>query len=279
MRRQVPLLCTLFQAAAANGASIVGQSFKLMKVLVGDTGLIGSVLQQSANFDATFNSSNIHELPEIANMPGQVDELYLACLPATKWLVNQDPAKDFNNILSIADVLTEVWATKVILISTIDIYQSDDCGGNESCWTHFGPLSYGSNRLLFETLVQDTLAFNTCIVRLPAVFHPLIKKNILFDLLNDHNIDQINGNSAYQWYPLKRLWRDIQEVKGNEVINLFPPPIETLEIIDKFFPNAEISSGDRISYDYRTMATKSGYWLSKEEVMDEMEAFINEARG
>jgi hypothetical protein len=140
-------------------------------------------------------------------------------------------------------------------------------------------LSYGSNRLLFETLVQDTLGFDTCIVRLPAVFHPLIKKNILFDLLNDHNVDQINGNSAYQWYPLKRLWQDIQEVKGNEVINLFPPPIETLEIIDRFFSSAEISWSERISYDYRTMATKSGYWLSKGEVMDEMEAFINEARG
>lgn len=278
MRRQVSLLCALFQATATNGASIVGQSLKPMKVLVGDTGLIGSVLQQSTNFDATFNSRNIHELPEIANMPGQVDELYLACLPATKWLVNQDPLKDFNNILFIVDVLTQVWATKVILISTIDIYQPDDCGGNESCWTHFGPLGYGTNRLLFETLVQDTLAFNTCIVRLPAVFHPLIKKNILFDLLNGNNVNQINGNSAYQWYPLKRLWQDIQEVKGNEVINLFPPPIETLEIIDKFFPNAEISSGDRISYDYRTMATKSGYWLSKEEVMNDMEAFINEAR-
>lgn len=250
-----------------------------MKVLVGDTGLIGSVLRQSTNFDATFNSKNIHELPEIANMPGQVDELYLACLPATKWLVNQDPAKDLNNILSIVDVLTEVWATKVILISTIDIYQHTDCGANEGFWTHFGPSSYGTNRLLFETLVQDTLAFNTCIVRLPAVFHPLIKKNILFDLLNDNNVNQINGNSAYQWYPLNRLWEDIQGVKGNEVINLFPPPIETLEIIDKFFPDAEISSGDRIAYDYRTMATKSGYWLSKEEVMSEMEAFINEARG
>lgn len=270
---------SLFQAAAAGSTSIVRQSLKLMKVLVGDTGLVGSVLQQSTNFDATFNSRNIHKLPEIANTPGQVDELYLACLPATKWLVNQDPLKDFNNILSIVDVLTQVWATKVILISTIDIYQPDDLGGNESCWTHFGPLGYGTNRLLFETIVQDTLAFQTCIVRLPAVFHSLIKKNILFDLLNNNNVDQINGNSAYQWYPLKRLWRDIQEVKDNETINLFPPPIETLEIIDKFFPNAEISSGDRISYDYRTMTTESGYWLSKEEVMRDMEAFINEARG
>jgi hypothetical protein len=249
-----------------------------MKVLVGDTGLIGRVLQQSTNFDATFNSSNIHELPNIANMPGQVDELYLACLPATKWLVNQDPAKDLNNILSIVDVLTTVWATKVILISTIDIYQHTDCGASEDFWTHFGPLGYGSNRLLFETLIQNTLAFNTCIVRLPAVFHPLIKKNILFDLLNDNNVEQINGNSAYQWYPLNRLWQDIQSVKGEGVINLFPPPIETLDIIDKFFPNAQIASGDRISYDYSTMATQSGYWLSKDEVMQEMEAFINEAR-
>jgi hypothetical protein len=249
-----------------------------MKVLVGDTGLIGRVLQQSTNFDATFNSSNIHELPNIANMPGQVDELYLACLPATKWLVNQDPAKDLNNILSLVDVLTTVWATKVILISTIDIYQHTDCGASEDFWTHFGPLGYGCNRLLFETLIQNTLAFNTCIVRLPAVFHPLIKKNILFDLLNDNNVEQINGNSAYQWYPLNRLWQDIQSVKGESVINLFSPPIETLEIIDKFFPNAQIASGDRISYDYSTMATQSGYWLSKDEVMQEMEAFINEAR-
>ena len=100
----------------------------------------------------------------------------------------------------------------------------------------------------------------------------------MFDLLNGNNVEKINGNSAYQWYPLKRLWQDIQSVKGEEVINLFPPPIETLEIVDNFFPNAQIASEDRISYDYRTMATESSYWLSKNEVMQEMEAFINEAR-
>jgi hypothetical protein len=249
-----------------------------MKVLVGDTGLVGSVLRQSVNFDATFNSTNIHELPIIASMPGRVEELYLACLPATKWLVNQDPAKDLNNILSIVDVLSKVWASKVILISTIDIYQQTNTGADEANWTQFGSLSYGANRLLFEALVRDTLAFNTCIVRLPAVFHPLIKKNILFDLLNDNNVEQINGNSSYQWYPLKRLWQDIQSIKDNDVTNLFPPPIETLDIINKFFPNTEVASGQRVLYDYCTDATESGYWLSRDEVMQEMEAFINETR-
>lgn len=269
----------VFQAANSNGASIVEQKCALMKILVGDTGLVGSVLQQSTNFDATFNSKNIHELPKIANMPGQVDELYLACLPATKWLVNQDPLKDLNNVLSIVDVLTEVWASKVILISTIDIYQHTDHGATEGSWTSFGPSSYGANRLLFETLVQDALAFDTCIVRLPAVFHPLIKKNILFDLLNNNEVEKINSNSAYQWYPLKYLWQDIQATKSHDVVNLFSPPIETLEIIDKFFPGVQTSSGERIAYDYCTMVTENGYWLSKEEVMNEMEAFINETRG
>lgn len=249
-----------------------------MRVLVGDTGLVGSVLRQSVNFDATFNSTNIHELPTIASVPGQVDELYLACLPATKWLVNQDPAKDFNNILSIVDTLAKVWASKVILISTIDVYGHIDLGASENFEAHFGPLSYGTNRLLFETLVQDTLAFDTCIVRLPAVFHPLIKKNILFDLLNDNNVEKINGNSAYQWYPLRRLWQDIQAVKDSDAINLFPPPIETLDIIDKFFPSVQAASGGRVLYDYCTDATESGYWLSKDEIIQEMEAFINEAR-
>lgn len=275
MRRQVSLYGALLQAAASSGAGIVGQSLRIMKVLVGDTGLVGSVLQQSTRFDATFNSSNIHQLP---GLPGIIDELYLACLPATKWLVNQQPRKDFNNVLSIVDIIAETNARKVFLISTIDVYEHTTKGADEECWPVYGRLGYGTNRLLFENLIQDTLKFDACIVRLPAVFHPLIKKNILFDLLNDHNVDQINANSAYQWYPLKRLWQDLQAVKHEEVVNLFPPPIETVEIMDKFFPGIPVSMGKRVEYDYRTASSETGYWLSKEEVMSDLEAFIREAR-
>ena len=271
----MPLHSALFQAAASNRAGIVGQSLDFMKVLVGDTGLVGSVLQQSTRFDATFNSSNVRQLLEL---PEPIGEIYLCCLPATKWLVNQQPKKDFNNVLSIVDVLAEIDARKVVLISTIDVYEHTPQGADEECWPVYGRLGYGTNRLLFENLVQDTLGFDTCTVRLPAVFHPLIKKNVLFDLLNDNNVDQINANSAYQWYPLKRLWQDLQAVRGEEVINLFPPPIETMEIMDKFFPGVPVSMGKRIEYDYRTTISETGYWFSRGEVMDDLEAFINEAR-
>jgi hypothetical protein len=275
MWREVSLHSALFQAASSKRAGIVGQSLFEMRVLLGDTGLVGSVLQQSTRFDATFNSSNLRQLLEL---PEPIDELYLCCLPATKWLVNQQPRKDFNNVLSIVDVLAEIDARKVILISTIDVYEHTPPGADEECWPIYGRLGYGTNRLLFENLVQDSLGYDTCVVRLPAVFHPLIKKNVLFDLLNDSNVDQINANSAYQWYPLKRLWRDLQAVRGEEVVNLFPPPIETMEIMDKFFPNAPVSMGKRIEYDYRTTISETGYWLSKGQVMDDLEVFINEAR-
>jgi hypothetical protein len=271
----VSLYGALFQAAASNRAGIVGQSFNFMKVLVGDTGLVGNVLQQSTRFDATFNSSNIRQLPSLSS---RIDELYLCCLPATKWLVNQQPKKDFNNVLSIVDVLAKINARKVVLISTIDVYEHTPQGADEECWPVYGRLGYGTNRLLFENLVQDTLGFDTCTVRLPAVFHPLIKKNVLFDLLNDNNVDQINANSAYQWYPLKRLWQDLQAVRGEEVINLFPPPIETMEIMDKFFPGVPVSMGKRIEYNYRTATSESGYWLTRDTIMEEMEKFVHEAR-
>ena len=51
-----------------------------------------------------------------------------------------------------------------------------------------------------------------------------------------------------------------------------------MEIMDKFFPGVPVSMGKRIEYDYRTTISETGYWLSKEEVMDDLEAFINEAR-
>ena len=98
-----------------------------------------------------------------------------------------------------------------------------------------------------------------------------------FSIKEESNYQYIDEGKGEILLLLHGLFGALSNWEG--VINLFPPPIETLEIIDKFFPNAKISSGERISYDYRTMATESGYWLSKEEVMQEMEVFINEARG
>jgi hypothetical protein len=110
------------------------------------------------------------------------------------------------------------------------------------------------------------------IIRLPALFHKRIKKNVLFDLLNNNNVDQINGNSAYQWYDLNDLWEDTLEIKEAGIYDLFSEPIETQEILDRFFPEAKVSYGSRIDYHC------GSYKYGKEEMLAKMEAFINAYR-
>ena len=71
-----------------------------MKILIGNTGLIGTTLKKSISFDFEFNSKNISEY----NVPDDCD-LYLSCLPATKWLVNKDPYTDLKNAQAIIDII------------------------------------------------------------------------------------------------------------------------------------------------------------------------------
>jgi hypothetical protein len=85
-----------------------------MKVIVGNTGLVGSTLCENIKFDLSFNTSNLIDFPK-----NVVDgsELYLTCLPATKWLVNKDTTKDFENIMNIINLIKGKKYSKVILIS------------------------------------------------------------------------------------------------------------------------------------------------------------------
>ena len=74
-----------------------------MKLLIGSTGLIGTTLKDSITFDYEFNSKNINDLIDL-ELTDSTD-VYLSCLPATKYLVNQNPTADLDNILKIIDIL------------------------------------------------------------------------------------------------------------------------------------------------------------------------------
>jgi hypothetical protein len=253
-----------------------------MKLLIGNTGLIGTTLKDNIKFDYEFNSKNIHELLNL-DIDLNTTDLYLCCLPATKWLVNQDPSKDFDNIMNIIDILSKKEYKNIILYSTIDIYQNAPLYSDESYIPKIDTLNYGNNRYIFEQLIKKTLTYkNLLIIRLPALFGKHIKKNILFDLLNNNQIEKINYNSKYQWYDLDNLVKDTNNCLGitNEflIINLFPEPIETSEIIKLF--NLNKSSVDikskEIIYDYRVSSTNGGYIEDKNSILKNIEKFIFE---
>ena len=251
-----------------------------MKIIIGNTGLVGTTLSESIDFDLNFNSSNLSDFP---NMVKDGSELYLSCLPATKWMVNKNVTDDFENIMNILNLIKGKKYKKVVLISTIDVYTSLELKSNENTIPSIKNLNYGNNRYLFEVLVKEYLQTEELkIFRLPALFNQHIKKNILFDLINNNNVKAINSNSLYQWYNLNNLSNDIMEYSNkypNEIVfNLFPEPIDSLEIIN-LFPSLSSQVNfleNKIVYDFTTRFSNNGYISPKEKILIEIKELINE---
>ena len=114
-----------------------------------------------------------------------------------------------------------------------------------------------------------------------------MKKNVVFDLLNDNQVGNINPASRFQWYPLVRLNTDIEKIRAHDIrlINLFPEPIRTDEIVDRFFPDAPTgpATDPAPAYGLRTRYSKlfggpPGYMMERTAVLDELSAFIAKER-
>jgi hypothetical protein len=248
-----------------------------MKLLIGNTGLVGSTNLESESYDHTFNSKNLHTFNDIAQ---NGDELFLTCLPATKWMVNKNLTEDIQNIYRIINTISLREYSKITLISTIDIYNDSPLGVNETYSPNISKLSYGNNRYLFELMVKEMVKSDDLkIFRLPALFNKNIKKNVLYDLIHNNNVEQINQNSFFQWYNLDNLKSDIDkfstEYPEEVVFNLFTEPINTSEIVGLFSEYTDkVQNGNKVIYDYHTKFGK--YISNKDNVLKEIKQFINE---
>lgn len=252
-----------------------------MKLIIGNTGLIGTTLKEGLNFDYEFNSKNIQNLSNLT-FKEKLPDLYLSCLPATKWKINQDPVSDFLNIIDIIEVVTKHEYGTIVLYSTIDIYNSSPLKSNEDYIPNIDQLNYGNNRFLFERLIKNLVKYKKLIIiRLPALFGKHIKKNIIYDLLNNNQIEKINYNSSYQWYNLDKLIDDTKRYINNtknkhNYINIFPEPIKTSDILSLFdIDKTKVNSlSPSIIYDYSTKFSETGYTESAESVLKQLKNFI-----
>jgi len=206
-----------------------------------------------------------------------------AGISAVKWLANKEPQRDKESIESLKNILQTISAKRFILISTIDVYpvmrhldENFDC----ACMDNH---PYGKHRLAFELFCKAT--FSDCyIVRLPALFGDGLKKNVIYDFLNDNCLEMINIKSSYQYYYLKNLWKDIGIALENDIrlINLFTEPITTKEIHDQFFSTKKVGENavPEGHYDLYTRHAslwgKSGnYIYTRDEVMGQLQEFID----
>lgn len=243
-----------------------------VKALIGYTGFVGKNLLRDIKFQAEYNSKNIKDICGIT-----CDLLVCAGAPAVKWKSNQNPEKDWQIISNLMGYITTVKCKKCILISTVDVYSSPIEVDESTVISIDGLQPYGFHRYKLEETLRNEFGSSLHIIRLPALFGSGLKKNILYDMVCDNQIEVINVDSFFQWYPVERLWQDIQVVVNNNVplINFATEPIMTKDIIESFFPNLQVGTDPNplSVYDMHThnvhifSSNKSNYMMRKDEVM------------
>ena len=260
-----------------------------MKAIVGYTGFVGSNMLQFYVFDNFYNSKNFEEA-----RGKHFEEIIFCGIPAVKWFANKNPNEDTNIIENIKNILNTITCDKFILISTIDVYNNTSCSSNEESQINFLiNHTYGKNRYLYEKYIEGKFE-NHFIIRLPALFGKGLKKNIIFDLINNNQIENIPLNSSFQWYNIDRLKNDIDIVINNniKICNLFTEPIETKEIVNLFYKiykkdydflikiNDGIRVDDKIEYNTQTQyyekfnSNKYGYVCDGQAVLKDLETFF-----
>lgn len=254
----------------------------MRRALIGHTGLVGSNLLAAGGYTGTFNSANFQE------MRGRhFDEVVCCGISATKWQANKDPAADLARIEALLDVLDTVEVGHFTLISTIDVYPDPAARlDEEGLLVNADNHPYGRHRLLAERRIAAR--FPRClIVRLPALFGPGLKKNIIFDLLNGNQLHAINPATAFQWYPLPRLPADLARARELQLdaVNLFTEPLPTRNILAELFHCVETGPAVEPAprYDMRTRHGPAfggipGYLMDRVAVLDALSAFVASAR-
>jgi hypothetical protein len=253
-----------------------------MDVLIGHTGFVGSNLARQHTFDAAYRSSTIDSL-----RGGEADLIVCAGVQAKKWWANLNPDADWEGIQRLLTVLETVRAKRFVLISTVDVYTTPSGVTEEDPCAPDGNHAYGSHRLAVERFVADRFS-NHCILRLPGLFGDGIKKNVIHDMLNRHELEKINPAGVFQYYFLDWLWADIQRADdlGLKVLNLATEPLGTETIRARFFPELTLGpeSTFKATYDMGTRhATDwgnpgSSYLYDRSAVLAGLETFIERWR-
>ncbi len=251
-----------------------------MDALIGWTGLIGSTLRRARRFDAMFRSTDIDD------MRGRAFDLVIcAGVRAEKWRANRDPVTDQAGIARLIDALTTVRIGHLVLISTLDTYPVP-IGVDES--TPIAPAEgqpYGRHRLALERFCETR--FDCTVLRLPGLFGAGLKKNAIFDLLHDNQVEAIHPDAEFQFYALDRLWEDIQRVRAAHVplVNLTVRPTAMRDVAARAFGRTLAAPPGVIParYDVRSVYAaqfggRDGYWYDAESTLDAIVRFVASER-
>jgi sugar phosphate isomerase/epimerase len=241
-----------------------------MRAIIGWSGLVGQTLVRAYPDADIYNSSNINDI-----CGKEYDDLFMCGMPAEKWKINKAPDADYATLSHFIRIFDTVKVGRFILISTVDVL---DCSvEQDESGASFAEHPYGKHRRFLEEYVIRTFP-NHHILRLPGLVGGGLKKNIIYDLLNDNQVENVCLDSEFQWYSLDNLHSDINRcIDANlKLINIVSPPISVRSILTRFFlEKLELCKGSTVvKYRLRTGYNVEGYWKSYDATFDDLSIYI-----
>lgn len=222
----------------------------MANALIGYSGFVGSTLLRQVAFESLYRSTNIGDIAGRS-----FDKVVCAGAPGQKWIANREPEADRQKIDCLIANLKTLQCKTFILISTVDVFGSalrvDEDAPAEEAGLH----AYGIHRLRLEKFVASHFS-NHLIVRLAGLVGPGLRKNVIFDFLNDNNLHAIDSRGVFQFYPMVNLWYDIQIAlnAGLRLVHLTAEPISVAEVSTLGFGKLfdQVLDNAPATYDMRT---------------------------
>jgi nucleoside-diphosphate-sugar epimerase len=245
--------------------------------LIGYTGFVGSNLDRDCCPTHRYRSTDINSI-----RGEKFDHVICAGVQAKKWWANLNPLEDMAGIQHLLDALSEVHAERFTLISSIDVYPEPRKVEENTIIDKTGHHAYGLHRLLTEERIRQQFS-NVVILRLPGLFGPGLKKNVIYDMMHDNELNKVHPDGMFQYYDLRQLSGDIEKAWNADIrlLNVSTEPISTSEIRNQFFPE-KVLGGVGVApagYDMQSIHQSEwggsrGYLYSRAQVLDQMRNWL-----
>ena len=246
------------------------------RALIGSTGFIGAQLRRQTTFDDVYHAADINQIA------GQRYGLVVCAAPsAWKWRANQNPEQDRAHVDALIGPLRTVRTERFLLLSTMDVYGRAIAVDETTPVDPSLATPYGRHRFAVEATVRECFR-DQQIVRLGHPFGEGLKKGFLYDVLHQNRLDLTHSENRFQFYPLWRLWSDLERVmqSGLPLVNLPTEPVSAREVAraccDMDFTH--VTEQPPILYDMRSvfggeLGWEGPYVLRKAEVFRHIRDF------
>lgn len=248
----------------------------MKNILIGATGFVGCNLREQLHFDALLSSKNI------ADFKGErVDLAIIAAGDARKWYANLHPAEDKLHMHRLAENVAAIGCGRVLHFSTIDVYASKQ-GDEADLAGRVSQDAYGGHRFEFEQFVRQRFG-NVTTIRLPGLYGPGLKKNIIFDVSQDRDLSGFHPDSTFQWFDLAHLKHIVEYVQRSDIetLNVAVEPVTVAELLN--CAGVDVGRASRLAplvqYDIRTshatgFGGRDGYLYSKAQALEGIASFL-----